>query len=112
MAVRRVFVIWTNPLFHEFVRLLLVHPKVEMVGATSDYAIVQTNINTLCPDTVIVEVTDNNLDLVMNIMKASRSNIRIIGLNLTNNALSVYQHQQQMVAKADDLLGVLLNPIA
>jgi AmiR/NasT family two-component response regulator len=110
MAVRRVFVIWTNPLFNEFVRLLLIHPSVEMVGDASDHALAQVDIGALHPDTVVVEVANDNLNLVMDILKASQGSIRIIGLNLTDNALSLYQHQQQMMAKAEDFLGVLLNP--
>jgi hypothetical protein len=35
MAVRRVFVIWANPIFRESVRLLLRHPDVEWVGELS-----------------------------------------------------------------------------
>ena len=54
---RRVFVIWTNPLFFDFVRLLLRHPAIELVGATSDHATSQSEIDRLRPDAVIVEKT-------------------------------------------------------
>jgi len=32
MAVKQVYVIWTNPLFRETVHLLLDHPDIELVG--------------------------------------------------------------------------------
>ena len=52
---RRVFVIWMNPLFHESVRLLLSHPDVEWVGATSDHAAAHEQIMKLRADTILIE---------------------------------------------------------
>lgn len=109
MAIRRVFVIWTNPLFHESVRLLLAHPDVEWLGETSDYAAAQVNIADLHPDTVLVEASNDNLSQVLDILTSSHGSVRIISLNMTDNELSLYQHQQQVVARAEDLLGVLLS---
>lgn len=111
MTVRRVFVIWTNPLFHELVRLLLTHPDVEWVGATSDYTAAQIDISEIHPDTVVVEVAHDNLNLVMAIMKASQGNVRIISLSMTDNELRLYEQQQQVLAKVEDLLSVLLDSV-
>jgi DNA-binding NarL/FixJ family response regulator len=109
MAIRRVFVIWTNPLFHESVRLLLAHPEVEWLGEASDYTTAHVNIADLHPDTVLVEASNDNLSQVLDLLTSSHGNVRIISLSLTNNELSLYQHQQQVVAKAEDLLTILLS---
>jgi DNA-binding NarL/FixJ family response regulator len=109
MATHRVFVIWANPLFHESLRLLLAHPDVEWVGAASDYAAAQANIATLHPDTVLVEAINENLTQVVDILTASHGSVRIISLSLIHNELSLYQHQQQVVAQAEDLLTILLS---
>ena len=47
MAVRHVFVIWTNPLFHESAVLLLKHPDIIIVGATADDVILLDNVEVL-----------------------------------------------------------------
>jgi AmiR/NasT family two-component response regulator len=109
MAICRVFVIWTNPLFHESVRLLLAHPGVEWLGETSDYAGAQAHIAELHPDTVLVEAINDNLDQMMDILTSAHDNVRIITLSLTNNELGLYRRQQRIVAKAEDLLAVLLS---
>jgi AmiR/NasT family two-component response regulator len=109
VATHRVFVIWTNPLFHESVRRLLAHPDVEWVGEASDYVAAQGNIAALQPDTVLVEAVENNISQVLDILRASHGNVRIISLGLADNSLSLYQHQEQVVAKAEDLLFVLLD---
>jgi AmiR/NasT family two-component response regulator len=109
MSIRRVFVIWTNPLFHESVRLLLAHPEVEWVGEASDYAAAQRHIAGLHPDTVLIEAINDNLGQVMEILTSTPGNVQIITLSLTNNELGLYQHQHQVVAKAEDLLTILLS---
>ncbi len=110
MAARRVFVIWTHPIFHESVRLLLNHPDVEWVGATSDYAAAKDEVLDLQPDTILVEEIAGNIPVeVLEIMEASSQNVRVIGLSLADNELSVYYHEQRTVGQAEDLLRLILD---
>jgi DNA-binding NarL/FixJ family response regulator len=109
-VVRRVFVVWTHPIFHESVRLLLNHPDVELVGATSDYGAAQREILGLQPDTVLVEEPGGSLRAeVMGILEASPWSVRVIGLSLEDNSLSVYHREQRTVAQSDDLLQLVLS---
>lgn len=57
MAMRRVFVIWTNPLLHESARLYLKHPGIIIVGAASYFTIAHEDIMRLQPDTILFEKT-------------------------------------------------------
>lgn len=110
VVVRRVFVVWTHPIFHESVRLLLNHPEVELVGATSDYVAAQHEILGLQPDTVLVEEPGGSLRAeVMGILEASPWTMRVIGLSLEDNSLSVYHREQRTVAQRDDLLQLVLS---
>ncbi len=110
MSTRRVFVIWTHPLFLDSVRLLLIHPKVEMVGATSDYEIAQERALELQPDTILIEEAGSNVsNRVMNILEVCGWNTRVVSLNLDNNKLIVYHREQLMVGQADDLLHLILS---
>jgi DNA-binding NarL/FixJ family response regulator len=109
-VVRRVFVIWTHPIFHESVRLLLNHPEVELVGATSDYLAAQDEILSLQPDTVLVEEVGESVRAeVMEILEASSWSVRVIGLSLADNSLRIYHREQRTVAQGEDLLQLVLS---
>ena len=109
MAARRVFLIWTHPIFHDSVRLLLRHPDVEWVGATSDYAAAKDEILSLRPDTVLIEeVKGRVLVEVMEILRACTWNVRVASLSLADNKSTVYHREQRVVGKVDDLLRLIL----
>jgi DNA-binding NarL/FixJ family response regulator len=110
MAARRVFIIWTHPLFHESVRLLLNHPLIEWVGATSDYAAAQEKIINLRPDTILVEeVEEDKSTRAQEIFDAISWKMQVIGLNLANNRLSLYHLEPGIVGQVDDLLNLILK---
>jgi hypothetical protein len=110
MTVRRVFVIWTNPLFHESVRLLLSHPDVIWVGATTDLTTAPEEIMRLHPDTLLFEKTSASIPAdVMEILGVETWDIRIIELSLDNNELSLYHREHQEVVEAGDLLQFVLG---
>jgi DNA-binding NarL/FixJ family response regulator len=103
-----VFVIWTHPLFHESVRLLLEDPEVEWVGSASDYETARTEVLNLQPDTIIVEEVENPIsDKIIKILEGSSWNLRVIGLNLDSNKLSVYHRENRTVAQAEDFLHLI-----
>jgi hypothetical protein len=110
MAVRHVFVIWTNPLFHESARLLLKHPNVIWVGAAADFKTAHDEIMRLRPDTILFEKTreSNPMD-VMEILEVETWDMRLIGLSLESNEISLYHRQRQVVAEAGDLLQFVLG---
>ncbi len=108
MAVRRVFVIWTHPLFHESVRLLLNHPEVEWVGSTSDYETALTKILDFQPDTILVEEVEETIsERIIKLLEGSSWNLRVIGLSLDNNKMRVYHSEYRTVAQAEDLLHLI-----
>jgi len=110
MAVRRVFVIWTNPLFHESARLLLSHPEIVWVGAASDFATAHEDIMRLHPDTVLFEKTRDRIPVgVMDILEVEAWDMRIIGLSLDNNEMSLFHREHQTVVEAGDLLQFVLG---
>jgi hypothetical protein len=110
MATQRVYVIWTHPLFRESARLLLNHPDVEWLGATSSFATAQDEIPSLLPDTILVEETSGDLSSeVLEILEHSPGNVRMISLSLTDNRLSIYNHEQREVGQSDDLLRSILR---
>lgn len=100
--------IWTHPLFFDFVRLLLRHPAIELVGATSDHATSQSEIDRLRPDVVIVEKIGEE-EPAGEIMNILRSGPMVIRLSLSTNNLSVYQRKRWDVGKAEELLHVILG---
>lgn len=110
MAVRRVFVIWTNPLFHDAARLLLKHPDIIILGATADFTTAHEDIMRLQPDTILFEKTSVGVPVdVMGILEADTWDMRIIGLSLDNNEMSLYHHEHQTIVEAGDLLQLVLG---
>jgi hypothetical protein len=110
MAARRVFVIWTNPLFQASIRLLLQHPDLIWAGATSDLMTAHEDILRLHPDTILFEKTGAGIPMdVMEILEADRWDIRIIGLSLDDNEISLYHREHQKVLEARDLLQFVLG---
>ena len=110
MAVRRVFVIWKNPLFHESARLLLKHPDIFLVGATADIMTAHEEIMRLHPDTILFEKTGAGIPAnVMEIMEVEMWDMRIIGLSLDNNEMSLFHREHQTVVEAGDLLQFVLG---
>lgn len=108
MAVQQVFIIWSHPLFHESVRLLLRHPDVEIIGSTADYETARDDIERLRPNTVIVEETGSGTHVeALAILDSSRFAPRVIGFSLEDNKLNVYHRQESTVARAEDLLRLV-----
>lgn len=100
--------VWAHPLFFESVRLLLRHPEVELVGQNSDYTAAREDIVRLKPDTILVERSGSSIPAgAMDILNASSWSIRVIGLSLDDNDLSVYHREKQTVGQADDLLRLI-----
>lgn len=110
MSPRSVYVIWTHPLFHESVRLLLKHPSIIWLGATKDRSTAREEIARFHPDTILFEKTGGSIPVdLVEILEIEDWEMRIIGLSLDNNELSLYHRKQTRVVTADDLLRFVLS---
>ena len=64
----------------------------------------------LQPDTIIIEEVGNTAqaDITL-ILETSTWSVRVIGLDLTNNRLSVYHCEDRTVLQAEDLVSLILS---
>jgi hypothetical protein len=110
MAGRKVFVFWTHILFHETVQALLNHPLIEWLGSSSDLnSVMDPSLNPR-PDVIIIEEESGSQPIeVIQILENSRWNVRLVGLNLEDNQMRVYDFTQHTVQNADDLLHWIVN---
>lgn len=112
MQKQRVFVIWTHPLFHASVRLLLEDPHIELVGATSDHVDAMEQISKYRPDAILIEKIDiKDSSEALAILESSPWKTRIFNLGLNDNELSIYHREQKTVGQVEDLLNLILNEI-
>lgn len=107
MTQRRAYVIWTHPLFHEAVRLLLGQSRVALVGASSDHATARTQIAALKPDVVIVEQANDELQAVEETVAFLHAGSRVIRLSLADNELVVYKRERRTVGTVEDLVSLI-----
>lgn len=109
-AVKRVFVIWKNPLFYESARLLLKHPEIIWDDSTGDITTANEEIMRFQPDTILFEKTRPGIPAdVMEVLEEKTWDMRIIGLSLDNNEICLYHLEHRMVGEAGDLLQFILG---
>ncbi len=111
MATRQVYVIWTHPLFHDSLRQLLDHTEINWVGAASDFTIAIEEISHLHPDTILIEELEGETttSTFMEFVGKFQWDLRVVGVSLNDNQLSVYQHAQQTVGQPEDLIRLILQ---
>lgn len=111
MATRRVYVIWAHPLFHDTLHQLLNHTDIAWVGAASDFANAVEEILNLNPDTILLEEREGEpiTSTSMNILEKFDWDLRVIGVSLNDNQLSIYQHEHQTVGQPEDLIRLILQ---
>ena len=110
MTTRHVFVIWVNSLFHESARLLLRHPDIIWVGDAKDFTTAHEAIMKFQPDTILFEKTKGGIpNGMLEILESENWDVRIIGLSLDNNEMSLYHREHQTIVKAGDLLQYVLG---
>ena len=109
-ATRRVFIVWVNPLFISSLRLVLQHPEIEWAGSAMDDEELPAKIAAIQPDTVLVEGADeSSIHKVTSILEYSRWNMRVIGLNLSDNQITVCNIGQDRLIDKDDLIRLVLK---
>lgn len=105
---RRIYIVWTNPLFFESVRLLLDHPEIEIIGQTASIQDLMKDISDLRPDTIIVEELNKGVPAEVLALLERRSHpSRIIGFSMNDNKLNLYHREERIVGKANDLLQIV-----
>ncbi len=109
MAKSSVFIIWNNPLFHEAIRLLLRHPNIKIIGATTDHDDAQTQIAKLHPDIVILETSSGGEELNGETFSILRTGPKVVCLGLADNALSLYQRREKIIDHPDELLNFIFQ---
>lgn len=109
MRDRKVYIIWSNPLFQEVINLLLSGSSLDVVGNSSDHALAKKEINDLSPDVVIIESTEPNTESGEETITFLQSGSRVIRLSLADNDLSIYRREKRTISDIDDLIGVMVN---
>jgi DNA-binding NarL/FixJ family response regulator len=109
MAVRRVFIAWSHPLFYGSVRLLLSHPDIEIMGASLDSESVWHEVGDLRPDTIIIERRGTGDEVMLGPKARDSWHPRIIHTGLDDNVAQVCRCEQHVLEQAEDLLHLILN---
>lgn len=109
MSGRHVYIIWSNPLFQEVIRLLLSGSSLEVVGSSSDHAQARDDIEQLSPDVVLIETPEGSAESSDETITILQSGSRVIRLSLADNDLSIYRRERRTVRDIADLIGVLTN---
>lgn len=108
---RRVFIVGVNPLFVSSLRLVLQHPEIEWAGSAVDDEALLEKITAIQPDTVIIEGIENSSTqkMMTSILGYSRGNMQVIGLNLSDNQITVCTIGQDQLIEKDDLIRLVLK---
>lgn len=107
---RRLFMVWSSPLFRDSIYLLLDHPDLEWLGTASDYAAAQEEIHRLHPDTIVVEEVEGGLPAKMiELLENENSVLQLVSVSLEDNRLRIFTRENRAVAEAGDLLQLILQ---
>jgi DNA-binding NarL/FixJ family response regulator len=108
MALRRVYLLWTHPLFFETVHRLLSDQGLDIVGESANHEIGRSEIARLKPEVVVLEENEpGSAGELVDLLQSGPSDVLILGLNLMDNELRVYQRQQRTVLRPSDLVDYI-----
>ena len=106
---RRLYMIWTNPIFRDVVRLILDHPEVQWLGTSSNFVTALETIQMLQPDTIVVENVESRSPVeLIDLLETAKAIVRVFYVSLDDNRLHIYAHENWSVGEADDLLRLIL----
>jgi hypothetical protein len=90
---------------------LLGHSDIVWVGASSDFTIAIEEISQLQPDTILLEEVEGKTttSTFMKIVEQFQWDLRVIGVSLNDNQMSVYQHAQETVGQPEDLIRMIIQ---
>jgi DNA-binding NarL/FixJ family response regulator len=113
VAIKRVFIISNHQMFGRGLEQILIKYKthIEVVGQETDVERAIQRIGEIEPDVVILDGDEppyNSISMVFRILK-QHSIPKVIGLNLQNNNLYVYEARQWMARSVEDLVTAIHN---
>ncbi len=78
----------------------------ELVGCETDIDRAVQRIRETCPDVIVVEAgsTEQRPDLVLVRLLEENLGIKIVGLNLTDNTLRIYQGEHRVIRQVQDFM--------
>jgi chemotaxis response regulator CheB len=88
---------------HGLESLLSTQDEVEILGCASNLDMALEQIKKLKPDVVILDSTRVSGDGLLNFRRTLHQNMIIIGLNLYNNQLTLYQRNQRAAEEYQEL---------
>ena len=109
---KRIFVLSSQSLFIRGVEILLRQDTgMELIGEETDVDRAIARIKALCPDVVLVEQEPPARDPVPVVMRIldELPGAKIVGLNLSDNTVRVYQGEQRIARDIGDLVQVIEN---
>jgi len=110
--VKRVFVLSRQSLFGQGIKTLLSnYTEIEIVSQEKDTSAAVECIQKYHPDVVIMNCDDPEFDLspaILCILR-ERLGIRVIGLSLKDNKISIYRGEEQEIHQLEDLLKAILD---
>ena len=110
MTQKKVFVIWSHLMFLEALKAILQHPELVWAGASHEDMELSPQLAAARPDIVLIEGDQpDNADRAAQILKNSRSPLRIIGLNMQDNEMTIYEVEQGTIHQTDDLIRLILR---
>ena len=112
---KRVFILSSHPLFGKGIESLLQwEDGLTIVGHEINPDRAMEQIKALQPDVVIVDCDDAEADQALTIMRLFRQGARpcVIGLNLSDNTISIYHGEQRSVQDVGDFIAAVQNHVA
>jgi DNA-binding NarL/FixJ family response regulator len=107
---QRVYILWSYPLFHQTVSLLLKHPAFTIVGSGSDREHARQEIERLKPDIILLEEATNSDPIdadIIDFLNSSAWEPLIARLSLQDNDLRIYHQEYRTIETPEDLLTLL-----
>jgi DNA-binding NarL/FixJ family response regulator len=107
---KRIFLLSSHPLFGQGVESLLrQETEFDIVGLETDIDRAVARIKRLRPDAVVVDSNETIPDPALVVMRILREGLetRVIGVNLWDNIVCVYQGQQRIVKEVQDLVQAI-----
>lgn len=112
MSTQNVFIFWVSPLFYEAVAGFLKHPKINLVGSTSNYAALSSDIVRTKPNIILIENTDKpHSEMIREYLDSIPWTFKIILLGFNDNNINVYHHEHRSMVSMDDLLQLILDEL-
>jgi len=110
--VKRVFILSRHTLFCDgIIALLSQESGFDVVGQDAQLSSAVDSIKSLRPDVVIINCDDPEPDLSQAVVSLLQNSlgVRIIGLSLEDNKISIYRGEDKQVKQVEDLLEAIVD---